>query len=142
MRRDTLGAGRKSRRNLDVTGAAGRPRDRGGARAAVLEREHPRIPAGDGRLGLGGRIAAVLLLVAIATVARGEGPLSAADVVRFLRAQISESTILVELKSRGFAEPLDDARERMLREAGATETLIVALRRAAPAEKTATPSAP
>src|SRR4051812_31785619 len=98
MRRDTLGGGRESRESLDVSGAGGGSGDRGGARAAVLEREHSRIPAGDGRLGLAGRIAAVLLLVAIATVARGEGPLSAADVVRFLRAQISESTILVELK--------------------------------------------
>ncbi|HEY7510052.1 MAG TPA: VWA domain-containing protein, partial [Vicinamibacteria bacterium] len=55
------------------------------------------------------------------------------DVARFLAAGLSERTILTELGARGFAEPLDPAREDALRAAGATETLVVALRRAAPA---------
>jgi VWFA-related protein len=79
-----------------------------------------------------GRIAPVLLFVALATAARGDAALTAADVVRFLRAGISEHTILTELVQRGFGEPLDTAREATLREAGATETLVVAVRRAAP----------
>ena len=70
----------------------------------------------------------------MAAVARGDAPLTTADLVRFLHASISESTILVELQSRGFGESLDRARETTLREAGATETLIVAVRRVAPAE--------
>jgi VWFA-related protein len=88
---------------------------------------------GTGRT-LARRIAVILLCIAMATVARAEPPLMTADVVRFLRAGISEPTILVELKSRGFGETLDTPRETSLREAGATETLIVALRRVAPGE--------
>jgi VWFA-related protein len=76
------------------------------------------------------RIAALLVLLALP--AAGDGPLGIADVTRFLLAGISERTILVELRERGFAEPLDDAAEVTLREAGASETLIVAVRRAAP----------
>jgi VWFA-related protein len=83
---------------------------------------------------------AIVLLLACAPGARGDGPLSTADVVRFLRAGISEHTILTELGSRGFGEALDQTREAALREAGASETLIVALRRAAPAEKAPSPS--
>lgn len=79
------------------------------------------------------RIAAVVLLVTMAAGVHGDDPLSAADVVRFLRAGISERIILAELRDRGFGEPLDPAREAELREAGATETLIVAIRRGAPA---------
>src|SRR3954469_6486227 len=78
------------------------------------------------------RIAAVLLLVALAAGARGEDPLSTADVIRFLRAGISERIILAELKDRGFAEALDSDRETRLRDVGATETLVVAIRRVAP----------
>ena len=80
-----------------------------------------------------GRSVAALLLVAMAGGARADAPLSAADVARFLRAGISEQTILTELKSRGFGEPLDATREATLREAGASETLMVAIRRVAPA---------
>lgn len=65
--------------------------------------------------------------------ARAEAPLDSADVARFLRAGISEQTILLELQNRGFGEPLDAAREATLREAGASETLMVAIRRVAPA---------
>jgi VWFA-related protein len=82
-----------------------------------------------------GRIFSALLLLAMAEVASGEAPLATADIVRFLRAGISERTIMVELRERGFAEILDWTREATLREAGASETLVVALRRAAPAEK-------
>jgi VWFA-related protein len=87
-----------------------------------------------------GRTVAALLLVAMAGGARADAPLTAADVVRFLKAGISEHTILVELQSRGFAEPLDAQREAALREAGASETLIVAIRRVAP--EAPTPKAP
>ena len=86
-----------------------------------------------------GRIVAVLLLVALAEGARGDAPLTTADLVRFLRAGISERTMLAELGDRGFAEPLDAAREAALRDAGASETLVVAVRRAAPAEKAPSP---
>jgi VWFA-related protein len=78
------------------------------------------------------KVMAALLLAAAAAGASADPPLTAADVVRFLGAGISERTILTELESRGFAEPLDAARESSLRSAGATETLIVALRRRAP----------
>jgi VWFA-related protein len=77
--------------------------------------------------------AMAVVLAAALSAAAAEPPLTAADVARFLSAGISESTILTELKARGFAEPLDSARENTLRAAGATETLLVALRRAAPA---------
>jgi VWFA-related protein len=80
------------------------------------------------------RSVAALLLVAVAAAAGAAAPpLSAADVVRFLKAGISEPTVLTELQGRGFGEPLDAEREAALREAGATETLMVAIRRAAPA---------
>jgi len=87
-----------------------------------------------------GRSVAALLLITMAGSARADAPLTAADVVRFLKAGISEQTILVELKGRGFAEPLDPPREAALREAGGSETLIVAIRRVAPAS--AAPSTP
>jgi VWFA-related protein len=80
--------------------------------------------------------ATLLILVVTAVLAvgaRGDDPLAAADLVRFLRAGISERIILAELRDRGFGEPLDSTREAELRDAGASETLIVAVRRAAPA---------
>jgi len=92
-----------------------------------------------------GRTVAAFLLVALAGGARADSPLTVADVARFLKAGISEHTILTELESRGFAEPLDAAREATLREAGASETLIVAIRRKAPeaaAAKAAPPPTP
>ena len=82
------------------------------------------------------------LLLSLAQVSRGAAPLKVADIVRFLQAGISESTILTEVSARGIAEPLDAARESSLREAGASETLVVAVRRAAPAEKPAPPAIP
>ncbi len=78
-------------------------------------------------------LAAVVTLVVVSAGAPGEPALTTADLVRFLRAGISERTILAELGSRGFAEPLDADREGELRVAGATETLVVAVRRVAPA---------
>jgi len=81
-------------------------------------------------------LATVLVLVVTAAMAvgvRGDDPLATADLVRFLRAGISERIILAELRDRGFGEPLDAAREAQLRDVGATETLIVAVRRVAPA---------
>jgi VWFA-related protein len=89
-----------------------------------------------------GRAVAALFLAAVAGDARADAPLTAADVVRFLRAGISEQTIVIELSGRGFAEPLDPPREAALRGAGASETLIVAIRRAAPAPAPAVPPRP
>jgi VWFA-related protein len=86
---------------------------------------------------------AVLLLAPLAGRAPADAALTTADVVRFLRAGISEHTILAELRERGFGEALDGAHEAELRAAGASETLVVAVRRAAPAAKaTASPVAP
>jgi VWFA-related protein len=76
-------------------------------------------------------LAVALFLAAGAAV--GEAPLGTADVLRFLKVGISERTILVELQSRGFGEALDEKGEAALREAGASETLVVAIRRAGPA---------
>src|SRR5689334_3246071 len=98
----------------------------GKTRRTVLGHDHSGVAAEDtrGRLARAGRIAAVLLWVAMAATVRGDQPLETIDVVRFLKASISERTILLELQSRGFGEPLDAARENQLRQAGATETLI------------------
>ena len=85
--------------------------------------------------------ALVLVLAALAAGAGGDDPLAAADVARFLKAGISEHTILTELRERGFAEPMDEALETTLREAGASETLIVAVCRAAP-QRPSTAAAP
>ncbi len=87
-------------------------------------------------------IVAVLVLLAAAVGVRGEAPLTTADIVRFLKAGISEKTILTELDNRGFSEPLDFTRETTLREAGASETLVVAVRRTAPPEVVAAPAVP
>ena len=89
------------------------------------------------------RILAVVLLAALALAGgvRGDDPLSTADLVRFLRAGISERTILAELHERGFAEPLDMGHETALRQAGGSETLVVAVRRVAPAEGAPPPGA-
>ena len=94
---------------------------------------------------MGWRGIAFLLLILGAGSARAAAApaLTAADVVRFLRAGISEPTIQLELTSRGFAEPLDAAREASLREAGASDTLIVAIRRVArPLPQPAAPRPP
>jgi VWFA-related protein len=89
--------------------------------------------------------ASVLVLAVTAVLAvgvRGDDPLAATDLVRFLRAGISERIILAELRDRGFGEPLDSTREAELRDAGASETLIVAVRRAAPASAPAAAGSP
>jgi VWFA-related protein len=65
--------------------------------------------------------------LALAAAARGDAPLTAADVVRFLRAGISERTILLELDGRGFGEPFDEDRETALRDAGASRILLAAV---------------
>ena len=87
-------------------------------------------------------VLALLLLAALVGPASGEPPLTSADVLRFLRAGISEKTILAELSQRGYSEPLDTDRETALRQAGATETLIVAIRRWAPPEAVLAEPAP
>ena len=76
---------------------------------------------------------AALLLLGTAALSRGDGPLSAKDVERFLKAGISESMILAELHTRGYGEAFDWKAEQALRAAGASETLVVAIRREAPA---------
>ena len=87
--------------------------------------------------------AAVLLLAFLAARATGQAALTTGDIVRFLRAGISEHTILTELRERGFGEALDEAHEAELRAAGASETLVVAVRRAVPASTPLTsPAAP
>jgi VWFA-related protein len=88
---------------------------------------------GPARAAIVAGIVAVLLLAVAAGDGRSDAALTTADIVRFLRAGISERTILTELRERGFAEPLDERREAALRDAGASETLVVAVRRAAPA---------
>jgi VWFA-related protein len=80
------------------------------------------------------------LLALLAGGAWAEAPLTTTDVVRFLKAGISETTILTELQNRGFGEPLGMSAEAALQEAGATETLVVAIRRVAP--KTGPPPTP
>ena len=87
------------------------------------------------------RVCAVVLALALAVGAQGDDPLSTEDLVRFLRAGISERIIMAELRERGYGDPLDSAHEDELRAAGATETLVVALRRVAPATA-ATPARP
>jgi VWFA-related protein len=94
------------------------------------------------RLFLSRAIVVLVLLGAAAPGARGEAPLTTADLVRFLKAGISEKTILTELDNRGFSEPLSFERETSLREAGATETLVVAVRRTSPPEVVAAPVVP
>ena len=86
----------------------------------------------------GGIVALACVALAAARV-DGEPALTIADLVRFLHAGISERTILVEVQARGVAEPLDETAEVSLRAAGATETLVVAVRRAAPAVAVAAP---
>jgi VWFA-related protein len=72
--------------------------------------------------------------------ASAEAPLTTADLIRFLKAGVGERTILAELADRGFAEALDEPREAALRAAGAGETLVVAVRRAAPVQPQPVPS--
>src|SRR5262249_31115448 len=122
-----LGRGRFARPPV----AADDPRE---ARDAMTE-EHR------GRPAVTGRILAALLVGGLAAGVRADAPLTTADVVRFLKAGISERLILSELKDRGFTDPLDSANENALREAGASETLVVAIRRVAP-EPPPLPSSP
>jgi VWFA-related protein len=93
------------------------------------------------RNGLTASLAALLLFCS-AAVARPDAKLTTADLLRFLHAGIGEHTILAELQNRGFAEPLDEAGENALRQAGATETLIVAVRRATPQPEAPRSAAP
>jgi hypothetical protein len=92
------------------------------------------------RSALAGCGVLALLGLFLATGARGDAALTTADIVRFLHAGISEHTILLELQSRGFATPLEKAGEAALRAAGASETLVAAVRRAAPVAAPAAPS--
>lgn len=81
-----------------------------------------------------------LLLMAGAMGALSDPPLTTADVIRFLRAGVSEKTVMIELQERGFWAPLDSASTTFLRDAGASDTLLSAIRRAAPGGATATPT--
>lgn len=127
------------RLTLDIGQRSKNPGSGEPRRLPVLEREHslvsPDLVRGQARprsrIGWLPRLAAIAALLA-ATPIRADAPLTTADLVRFLTAGISEHTILIEVQSRGFSDPLDPARETTLREAGATETLIVAVRRVVP----------
>lgn len=101
-----------------------------------MSRNHP----GPERRAVVTRMLAALLLAALASGARGDAPLTTAEVVRMLGAGVSEHTVLYELRDRGFAETLDPAREAALRQAGASETLVVAVSRASPGERERTPA--
>jgi VWFA-related protein len=107
--------------------AEGHARRRPARAIAVPVHDHPAsvMRTALGALGL----AIVLALLALQAAAADR--LTTADLVRFLKAGISEHIILAELRLQGFAEPLDADREATLRAAGATETLVVAVRRAA-----------
>lgn len=78
------------------------------------------------------KVLALLLVMATAVGALSDPPLTTADVIRFLRAGISERTVMTELESRGFWTALDPASAAFLRDAGASESLLAAIRRAAP----------
>jgi VWFA-related protein len=120
---------------------AGRPDP---AAAVVLGREQRLLSGEDARRPLRTLLSgalAVLMLAALAGGVRGDAPLTTANIVVFLKAGISERLILAELHDRGFAETLDAGREASLREAGASETLMVAVRRAArPGDAGASPA--
>jgi len=91
-----------------------------------------------------GPILAALLLLAMSAFALTDPPLTTADMVRFLRAGISEHTMITELQDRGFWAPLDSTSETFLRAEGASDALVAAVRRAAPQPPTppAPPQAP
>lgn len=77
------------------------------------------------------RVGALLVLLTSLLTAADE-PLRVADVVRYLRAGISERLILAEVRDRGIAEPMDEQKENALRQAGASDGVVEAVRRAAP----------
>jgi VWFA-related protein len=76
--------------------------------------------------------ASLLLALTVALPARPDEPLRIADVVRFLRAGISERTILLEIRERGVGEPVDDRGEAALKDAGASAAVVKAMRAAVP----------
>jgi VWFA-related protein len=91
-----------------------------------------------------GKLLALLLLV-LSGLGFADPPLTTADIVRFLRAGISERTVITELQDRGFWAPLDATAEKFLRAEGASDTLVTAIRAAGPqppAVPTPTPPKP
>ena len=92
-----------------------------------------------GKRFIGAVIIPVLVFVSAAASARVDPPLTTADIIRFLEAGISERTVLIELKDRGFWAPLDSPSEAFLKNAGASDTLIAAIRRAAPSPSPSEP---
>jgi VWFA-related protein len=68
----------------------------------------------------------------MSTFALSDPPLTTADIVRFLRAGISEHTMITELQDRGFWAPLDPTSETFLRAEGASDALVATIRRVAP----------
>ncbi len=115
--------------NAAVSPAAGESCLPGGRLRLRSTRRRPRILA-----------VVALFALAITPATRAEAPLTTADIVRFLAAGISERIVLAELENRGFGAPLDMAQESALRAAGATETLVVAVRLAASAATAVVPS--
>ena len=77
------------------------------------------------------RIGAFLVVLA-SLLAAADEPLRVADIVRYLEAGISERIVLAEVRDRGMAEPVDAVKEEALRRAGASDTVLEAVRRAAP----------
>ena len=73
----------------------------------------PKSDRGRGQARVVARALALLLLVAVA--ARGEGPVTTADVIRFLGVGVSENTVLYEVRNRGFGETVDPARREPAR---------------------------
>jgi nucleoredoxin len=74
-------------------------------------------------------LAWVLDLLSFVFVSRAaQQPLTARDVGLMLRAGYSSGAVLQELSARHFADTLDAAKETMLTQAGASQTLISALK--------------
>jgi VWFA-related protein len=96
---------------------------------------------GANRHSAAGGIIFALLLVPWPGAA-ADDPLTTADVVRLLRAGVGESTVLHELRTRGFVDVLDAGGEAALREAGASDALVLTLERMAPVEVVAPPAPP
>ena len=105
----------------------------------------PRTPRQGDVMRKPGRIAtmgAVLVLAALASGVGGDDPLGVARPRPLPSAGISERTILTELQAAGSRSRSTPSSRPPLREAGASETLVVALRRAAPARRPGPPRPP
>lgn len=73
-------------------------------------------------------------------LAAADEPLGVADLLRYLRAGISERVILSEVRERGVAGALDAGSLEALRDAGASSAVLEAVSRAAPPPPRAGPA--